>query len=79
MIGRACRQPVVAAAAFGPVAIASPGYAAEPTDAPPLRIAKEGYVFAGGRYNTAIPGDPASGRLYAEFQVPEKLRQPYPS
>jgi pimeloyl-ACP methyl ester carboxylesterase len=44
----------------------------------PLLIAKEGYVFAGGKYNDSIAGKPMSGQLYAEFQVPAKLMHPFP-
>lgn len=44
----------------------------------PLGIAKEGYVFAGGRYEDSIAGRPKAGQLYAEFQIPAKLLHPYP-
>jgi pimeloyl-ACP methyl ester carboxylesterase len=47
------------------------------TDAP-LAIAKQGYLFAGGRYNAAIEGNPMSGQLYAEFQVPANPTHSFP-
>jgi len=45
---------------------------------PPLVIAKSGYLFAGGRIDTSLPGSPMVGHLYAEFQIPQKLSHPYP-
>jgi pimeloyl-ACP methyl ester carboxylesterase len=45
---------------------------------PPLVIAKSGYLFAGGRIDTTLPGSPMVGQLYAEFQIPQKLLHPYP-
>jgi pimeloyl-ACP methyl ester carboxylesterase len=44
----------------------------------PLSIARQGYVFAGGKYTTVggVPG--MTGQLYAEFQVPAKQSHPYP-
>ena len=44
----------------------------------PLVIAKSGYVFAGGKIDTSLPGSPMTGQLYAEFQIPQKLLHPYP-
>jgi pimeloyl-ACP methyl ester carboxylesterase len=44
----------------------------------PLVIAKSGYVFAGGKIDTSLPGSPMIGQLYAEFQIPQKLIHPYP-
>jgi pimeloyl-ACP methyl ester carboxylesterase len=44
----------------------------------PLVIAKSGYVFAGGKIDTSLPGSPMIGQLYAEFQIPQKLTHPYP-
>jgi hypothetical protein len=45
---------------------------------PPLVIAKSGYLFAGGKIDTSLPGSPMIGQLYAEFQIPQKLLHPYP-
>jgi hypothetical protein len=44
----------------------------------PLTIAKEGYVFAGGRYEDSIAGRPMAGQLCAEFQIPAKRLHAYP-
>jgi pimeloyl-ACP methyl ester carboxylesterase len=44
----------------------------------PLVIAKEGYVFAGGKYDDSIAGRPMIGQLYAEFQIPVKRNREYP-
>jgi pimeloyl-ACP methyl ester carboxylesterase len=44
----------------------------------PLVIAKSGYLFAGGKIDTSLPGSPMIGQLYAEFQIPQKLLHPYP-
>jgi len=32
---------------------------------PPLVIAKSGYLFAGGKIDTSLPGSPMVGQLYA--------------
>src|ERR1700729_1511790 len=59
---------------------ALPWGAARQADAaePPLVIAKSGYLFAGGKIDTSLPGSPMVGQLYAEFQIPQKLLHPYP-
>jgi pimeloyl-ACP methyl ester carboxylesterase len=44
----------------------------------PLVIAKSGYLFAGGKIDSSLPGSPMNGQLYAEFQIPQKLLHPYP-
>lgn len=44
----------------------------------PLSIAREGYVFAGGKYTTVEGRQTMSGQLYAEFQIPNKIVHPYP-
>ncbi len=49
--------------------------AAEPE---PLPVAKQGYLFAGGKYST-INGRPVmSGQIYAEYQIPRAQTHPYP-
>ena len=45
---------------------------------PPLEIAREGYVFAGGKYSTVKDAKIMSGQIYAEFQIPAHQRHPYP-
>jgi pimeloyl-ACP methyl ester carboxylesterase len=44
----------------------------------PLEIAREGYVFAGGKYSTVKDASVMSGQIYAEFQIPAHERHPYP-
>lgn len=43
-----------------------------------LVIAKQGYVFAGGRYIEHGGKQILTGQLYAEYQIPEDQRCPYP-
>jgi pimeloyl-ACP methyl ester carboxylesterase len=43
-----------------------------------LEIAREGYVFAGGKYSTDKDAKIMSGQIYAEFQIPAHQRHPYP-
>ena len=45
---------------------------------PPLEIAREGYLFAGGKYSTDKDAKVMSGQIYAEFQIPAHQRHPYP-
>jgi pimeloyl-ACP methyl ester carboxylesterase len=44
---------------------------------PPLSIAKQGYLFAGGAISDR-PDRPMVGQLYAEYQVPHPVKHPYP-
>lgn len=44
----------------------------------PLEIAREGYVFAGGKYTAAKDTKVMSGQIYAEFQYPVHRTHPYP-
>ena len=44
----------------------------------PLSIAKQGYLFAGGKYSTVNNRQVMSGHLYAEFQIPSKQTHPWP-
>jgi pimeloyl-ACP methyl ester carboxylesterase len=44
----------------------------------PLVIAKQGWFFVGGSIDKMLEGSPMVGHMYVEFQVPEKLAQPYP-
>jgi len=46
--------------------------------AEPFVLAKTGYLFAGGKIDSSLPGSPMIGQLYAEFQIPQKLLHPYP-
>jgi pimeloyl-ACP methyl ester carboxylesterase len=44
----------------------------------PLAIAKQGYFFVGGKYETAGDKKVMHGQIYVEYQVPRKRTQPYP-
>jgi pimeloyl-ACP methyl ester carboxylesterase len=44
----------------------------------PLSIARQGYLFAGGKYSTVNGRQVMSGQLYAEFQIPSKQTRPWP-
>jgi pimeloyl-ACP methyl ester carboxylesterase len=46
--------------------------------AEPLSIARQGYLFAGGKYTAGRNGQTMSGQLYAEFQIPSKRTHPWP-
>ena len=44
----------------------------------PLLIARQGYFFAGGKYTELDGKRVLTGQLYAEFQIPQSQRHPYP-
>jgi pimeloyl-ACP methyl ester carboxylesterase len=44
----------------------------------PLSIARQGYLFAGGKYATVGGRQVLSGHLYAEFQIPTAQTHPWP-
>ena len=44
----------------------------------PLSIARQGYLFAGGKYSTVNGRQVMSGHLYAEFQIPSRQTHPWP-
>jgi len=44
----------------------------------PLPVAKQGYLFAGGKYSTANGKQVMSGQIYAEYQIPRNRTHPYP-
>jgi pimeloyl-ACP methyl ester carboxylesterase len=46
--------------------------------APPLSIARQGYLFAGGKYSTVNGKQVLTGQVYVEFQIPSKKTHPYP-
>ncbi|HWF12821.1 MAG TPA: alpha/beta hydrolase [Candidatus Acidoferrales bacterium] len=45
---------------------------------PPLEIAREGYLFAGGSYATVKDAKVMVNQIYAEFQIPVHRKSPYP-
>src|SRR5207253_1738911 len=47
-------------------------------DTAPLVIARQGYLFAGGKYSPSGNAQAMSGQLYAEFQIPSKQTHPWP-
>jgi pimeloyl-ACP methyl ester carboxylesterase len=47
-------------------------------DSGALSIARQGYVFAGGRYSAVKGRQVMSGQLYAEFQIPSAQTHPWP-
>ena len=69
---------VIAIALIAMAGFAARGWTSPPQEAklPPLEIAREGYVFAGGNYST--DGKAMDGQIYAEFQVSAHQSHPYP-
>src|SRR5262245_29719126 len=51
---------------------------AQNKDLPPLSIARQGYLFAGGKYSTVKGRRVMTGHLYAEFQIPSRQTHPWP-
>jgi pimeloyl-ACP methyl ester carboxylesterase len=51
---------------------------AQGKDPEPLSIARQGYLFAGGKYSTVKDRRVMSGQLYAEFQIPTKRTHAWP-
>ena len=60
-------------AAAAAMAISGVANAAEP-----LSIAKQGYLFAGGKYSIVNGKDVFAGQIYAEYQIPSQKTHPYP-
>jgi pimeloyl-ACP methyl ester carboxylesterase len=71
MMGK--RSVTVAAACLLAGAVA--GHAA---DTGPLEIARQGYLFAGGKYVDGPGGKFMRGQAYVEYQIPQNKTQPYP-
>jgi pimeloyl-ACP methyl ester carboxylesterase len=73
------RRAAVAAAATALLSIAlTATHAQTPAAATPLSIAKQGYLFAGGKYSTEGGQRVLSGHLYAEYQIPSRQTHPWP-
>jgi pimeloyl-ACP methyl ester carboxylesterase len=51
---------------------------AQTRPAEPLSIARQGYLFAGGKYSAENGRQVMSGQLYAEFQIPSRQSHPWP-
>jgi pimeloyl-ACP methyl ester carboxylesterase len=58
--------------------LASAPAAAAAADEPPMVLAKTGYLFAGGKIDTSVPGSPMTGQMYIEYFIPQTLTHPYP-
>ncbi len=71
MMGK--RSVTVAAACLLAGAVA--GHAA---DTEPLEIARQGYLFAGGKYVDGPDGKYMQGQAYVEYQIPQKKTRAYP-
>ena len=56
----------------------TPGMTAQQRSPEPLSIARQGYLFAGGKYSTVNGRQVMSGQLYAEFQIPARQSHPWP-
>jgi pimeloyl-ACP methyl ester carboxylesterase len=57
-------------------AVLAGGALAAANDGPP--VAKQGYLFAGGKYSAVKGSRVMSGQIYAEFQIPRNQTHPYP-
>jgi len=66
------------AAAWSVAFIFVAGSSGRAQDSGPVSIAREGYVFAGGKYSEVKGKEVMSGQLYAEYQVPAKQTGLYP-
>src|SRR3989304_3254931 len=81
-------RPMVMTVALALVLGATPRAMAQTKDPAPLStlsIARQGYLFAGGKYatvngrnDTGVSFQVMSGQLYAEFQIPSNQTHPYP-
>ena len=60
------------------LAIGIAGAAARAKGPEPLSIAREGYLFTGGKYSNKNNRPAMSGQLYVEFQIPSKQTHPWP-
>jgi pimeloyl-ACP methyl ester carboxylesterase len=60
------------------VAQAQDGSADRQDGSRPLVIAKQGYLYVGGRYHTFEGAQYVSGQAYVEYQIPQNLKHPYP-
>ena len=67
----ALRSILGALLASAPAAVAS-------AEEPPMVLAKTGYLFAGGKIDSSVPGSPMTGHMYVEYFIPKTLTHPYP-
>src|SRR5882672_5153167 len=52
--------------------------AAASAEEPPMVLAKTGYLFAGGKIDSSVPGSPMTGHMYVEYFIPKTLSHPFP-
>ena len=71
-------RPIASRVALAFIIGATAGAAAQAQNPAPLGIARQGYLFAGGKYSTVNDRQVMSGQLYAEFQIPRQQTHPYP-
>jgi len=57
---------------------AAAGAIAQTGETGPLSIARQGYLFAGGKYSTVNGRQVLTGHLYAEFQIPSRQTHQWP-
>ena len=67
----ALRSILGALLASAPAAVAS-------AEEPPMVLSKTGYLFAGGKIDSSVPGSPMTGHMYVEYFIPKTLTHPYP-
>src|SRR5881397_2952309 len=60
------------------LAVGIAGAAAPAKDPEPLSIARQGYLFTGGKYSNSNNRTAMSGQLYVEFQIPSNQTHPWP-
>ena len=58
--------------------LASAPAATATAEEPPMVLAKTGYLFAGGKIDSSVPGSPMTGHMYVEYFIPKTLTHPYP-
>jgi pimeloyl-ACP methyl ester carboxylesterase len=74
---RGCISLLLLMVALG-LSLIEPMVTAQNNTGAPLSIARQGYLFAGGKYSTANNRQVLSGHLFAEFQIPSKQTHPWP-
>jgi len=72
------REQQVLRLALSVTLLASTAAVAQSRNPEPLVIARQGYLFAGGKYSPSEKGQVLNGQLYAEFQIPAKQTHPWP-
>src|SRR5439155_16626704 len=50
----------------------------QPKDSEPLSLARQGYLFTGGKYSNDNNPRAMSGQLYVEFQIPSRQTHRWP-